>query len=94
MRRVLRQPTKSSFRKPTRDSLLDEFKPYVTKRCLECALSSVSLFAEIKPMGYRGSLATLRRFTHTLQAAQRAQGKLTVRYERETGVEPPTILPQ
>ena len=85
VRRVLRQPTKPSFRKPTRDSLLDEFKPYITKRYQECALSSVRLFAEIKPMGYRGSLATLRRFTHTLQAAQRAQGKLTVRYETPPG---------
>lgn len=85
VRCVLRQKTRPPFPKPTRDSLLDEFKPYVTKRYQECALSSVRLFAEIKPMGYRGSLATLRRFTHTLQAAQRAQSKLTVRYETPPG---------
>lgn len=85
VRRVLRQTTRPPFPKPTRDSLLDEFKPYVTKRYQECALSSVRLWAEIKPMGYRGSLATLRRFTHTLQAQQRAQSKLTVRYETPPG---------
>ncbi|MGH9959138.1 MAG: IS21 family transposase [Pyrinomonadaceae bacterium] len=85
VRRVLRQPSKPSFPKPSRDSLLDDFKPYITKRYQECALSSVRLFAEIQPMGYRGSLATLRRFTHQLQAAQRAQSKLTVRYETPPG---------
>ncbi len=78
VRRVLSQKARIPFQKPTRDSLLDEFKDYVTKRFQECALSSVRLPAEIQPTGYRGSLATLRRFTHTLQAAQRAQSKLTV----------------
>jgi transposase len=85
VRRVLWQPTKQPFNKPARHSLLDEFKPYVTKRYQQCALSSVRLLAELKPMGYRGSLATLRRFTHTLQAQQRAQSKLTVRYETPPG---------
>ncbi len=85
VRRILRQKTRLPFQKPTRDSLLDEFKPYVTNRYQECALSSVRLFAEIKPMGYRGSLATRRRFTHTLQAQRRAQSKLTVRYETPPG---------
>jgi transposase len=85
VRRVLRQPTKQPFNKPARHSLLDEFKPYVSKRYQECALSSVRLLAELKPMGYRGSLATLRRFTHTLQVQQRAQSKLTVRYETAPG---------
>ena len=85
VRRVLRQPTKQPFNKPVRHSLLDEFKPYVTKRYQECALSSVRLLAELKPMGYRGSLATLRRFTHTLQAQQRTQRKITVRYETPPG---------
>ena len=85
VRRVLRQPTKQPFNKPARHSLLDEFKPYVTKRYQQCALSSVRLLAELKPMGYRGSLATLRRFTHTLQAQQRTQRKITVRYETPPG---------
>lgn len=85
VRRILRQKTRPPFQKPSRDSLLDEFKPYVTKRYQECALSRVRLFAEIKPMGYLGSLATLRRFTHLLQAQQRAQSKLTVRYETAPG---------
>lgn len=87
VRRVLRQKAPTPFKKPIRDSLLDEFKDYVVKRCQECALSSVRLLAEIKPMGYSGSLATLRRFTHTLQAAQRAQSKLTVRYETPPGAQ-------
>jgi transposase len=43
------------------------------------------LLAEIQPMGYRGSLATLRRFTHTLQTEQRAKSKLTVRFETAPG---------
>ena len=85
VRRVLRQPQPTAFKKPSRQSLLDEFKPYITKRYQECALSSVRLFAEIKPMGYRGSLATLRRFTQQLQAQRRAQSKLTVRYETPPG---------
>ncbi|HEX6731397.1 MAG TPA: IS21 family transposase [Pyrinomonadaceae bacterium] len=85
VRRVLRQPKPIPFRNPPRHSRLDEFKPYLEKRYQECALSSVRLLAEIRALGYKGSAATLYRFTQTLRTQQRTLRKLTVRYETPPG---------
>lgn len=87
IRRVLRKKTPVQFQAPERDSCLDQFKPYVTKRHAECGLSAVRLLAEIKPMGYAGQVDTVRRFVRTLPSYQegKRQQKMTVRFETAPG---------
>jgi transposase len=85
VRRVLRQTAPVAFQKPQRQSLLDEFKPYLQQRCAETSLSAVRLLAEIQPMGYRGGIDTLRRFLRELQPRTRNADKMTVRFETPPG---------
>src|SRR5262249_35311460 len=69
VRKVLREKAPQAFKKPERKSLLDEFKLYIGQRYQQCALSCVRLHDEIRPMGYRGKIETLRRFVRTLKPA-------------------------
>lgn len=85
VRRVLRQKAPAAFQKPQRQSLLDEFKPYLQQRCAETSLSAVRLLAEIQPMGYRGGIDTLRRYLRELQPRTRNTDKMTVRFETPPG---------
>ncbi len=85
IRRVLRQKAPERFHVPKRRSKLDVFKTYVEKRYQQCALSCVRLLEEIRPMGYTGSIATLRRFVQTLKPRREALKKLTVRFETAPG---------
>lgn len=85
VRRVLREAAPTAFQKPQRRSRLDAFKTYVRQRWEECSLSAVRLLAEIRPMGYSGSLVTLRRYLHTLKPERERLRKLTVRYETPPG---------
>ena len=85
IRRVLRQAVPEPFKKPHRSSKLDPFKTYVEKRYRECGLSAVRLLEEIVPMGYGGSIDTLRRFLHSVKPQREALAKLTVRFETPPG---------
>jgi transposase len=68
-----------------RASKLDLFKDYVKQRYDEAQLSAVRLIDEIRPMGYTGSLATLRRYLHTFRDQTQRHRKLTVRFETPPG---------
>lgn len=85
VRRVLRQAGPEKFKKPQRPSCLDSFKPYLRDRFEKSSLSAVRLLAEIQPMGYTGSIATLRRFLHGFRPEQERIRKLTVRFESPPG---------
>jgi transposase len=85
VRKVVRQARPDPMGKQRRRSLLDAFKAYVETRFRECELSAVRLLAEIRPMGYAGSLHTLRRFVSSLRADRRGRQKLTVRFETPPG---------
>jgi len=85
VRKLLRQKRPQPFQKPQRASQLDPFKPYLEQRYRECALSSVRLHEEIKPMGYGGSLDVVQRYVKTLKPARAARLKLTVRFETPPG---------
>jgi transposase len=85
IRRILRQDAFQPYKQPERSSKLDNFKVYLAERFQSCRLSAVRLLAEIRPMGYTGSLATLRRFLATLRGPKAALGKLTVRFETPPG---------
>jgi transposase len=82
---VLREAGFTGFHKPQRPSCLDAFKTYLRDRYEECGLSAVRLLPEIQAMGYAGSLATLRRFLHSLKPEQERLRKLTVRFETPPG---------
>jgi len=64
---------------------LDPFKDYLRGRFEQHGLSAVRLLEEIKPMGYGGSITTLRRWLRTLKATTLRQSKLTVRFETPPG---------
>lgn len=85
VRRVLRHARPTAFQKPQRHSRLDAFKAYLCQRWEECGLSAVRLLAEIQPMGYTGSVVTLRRYLRTLKPERERLRKLTVRYETPPG---------
>jgi transposase len=85
VRRVLRDAGFTGFRKPQRNSCLDAFKEYLRTRYEECGLSAVRLLPEIQAMGYTGSIATVRRYVHSLKPEQERLRKLTVRFETPPG---------
>ena len=85
VRRVLRGQHPMKMKPSSRASLLDPFKDYVRERFEEHGLSAVRLLEEIRPMGYTGSIITLRRYVRTLRETARRQGKLTVRFETPPG---------
>jgi len=82
---MLRTDSPPEFRTPDRASLLDPFKPYLTRRFDEHELSAVRLHAEIVPQGYAGSLHTVRRFLATLRPMRQAAAKATLRFETAPG---------
>lgn len=85
IRRVLREAGFTGFRKPQRTSCLDSYKEYLRNRYEECALSAVRLWSEIQAIGYTGSIATVRRYLHSLKPEQERLRKLTVRFETPPG---------
>jgi transposase len=68
-----------------RGSKLDPFKEYVKGRFDQYQLSAVRLIDEIRPMGYKGSLDTLRRYLRTLRRSVKWGERLTVRFETPPG---------
>lgn len=85
VRRQLRLESPATFRSPARASRLDPHKAYLEKRLAECSLSAVRLLAEIRPMGYAGSIDVLRRYLHGLRGERRKKARLTVRFETPPG---------
>lgn len=83
--KLLAQPAPTPFQTPSRSSKLDPFKPYLDRRFREYPLSAVRLLAEIRPMGYAGSIDLLRRYLRTLAAPDRACARATVRFETPPG---------
>jgi transposase len=82
---VLRGQHTPTRQPASRSSKLDPFKDYLRQRRAEHPLSAVRLIEEIRPMGYTGSLPTLRRFLATLDGQDRQQKRLTVRFETPPG---------
>ena len=68
-----------------RASKLDPFKDYLRRRRAEYPLSAVRLLAEIRPMGFDGSVIILRRFLASLEDQGRRDRRLTVRFETPPG---------
>jgi transposase len=85
VRKALRGEHSLKFQTPARGSLLDPFKDYVRQRYDAYGLSAVRLIDEIRPMGYQGSLVTLRRYLRTLRQDTVRKNKLTVRFETPPG---------
>jgi transposase len=85
IRKVLRGGHAGKRRPVTRPGKLDPFTDYLRHRCAEHPLSAVRLLDEIRPMGYTGSIDTLRRFLAGLRQADHAHRKLTVRFETPPG---------
>jgi transposase len=85
IRKVLRGEHDLKFHAAARSSKLEPFHDYLRQRYGEHRLSAVRLLAEIEPMGYAGSLVTLRRWLRTLKGDLARQGKLTVRFETPPG---------
>jgi transposase len=83
--KLLQPAAPQPFQKPPRPSKLDPFKPYLQQRCAQYPLSAVRLLAELRPMGFDGSLCILQRFLATLRSQQRALTKATVRFETPPG---------
>lgn len=85
VRKVLRGEHTLRIDAGPRGSQLDPFKEYLRQRYEAHGLSAVRLIEEIRPMGYAGSIATLRRWLRTLRAGALREGKLTVRFETPPG---------
>ncbi|MEO7133123.1 MAG: IS21 family transposase [Vicinamibacterales bacterium] len=84
IRKTLRQKLPQQVITRKRASKLEEFKQYLAKRVRECGLSAVRLVDEIRPMGYTGSLRTVRRYVGSL-SEERPQKRRTVRFETPPG---------
>jgi len=85
IRKVLRGQHNLVRKSAPKVSCLDPHKDYLQQRFTETRLSAVRLLAEIRPMGYEGSLVTLRRFLQPLKQQTQATKKLTVRFETPPG---------
>jgi transposase len=82
---VLRREHPLKRQPAERTGKLDPFKEYLRRRRAEHPLSAVRLFGEIRPMGYNGSLPTLRRFLATFEDRRQWERRLTVRFETPPG---------
>lgn len=85
VRKVLRDEHPMRIQKTARSSKLDPYKAYLKERFEEYGLSAVRLIEEIRPMGYEGSVETVRRYLKSLRGVQEKQAKLTVRFETPPG---------
>lgn len=85
IRKVLRGEHSLKYDATGRSRLLEPYQDYVEQRYRDCQLSAVRLLQEIRPMGYEGSVQTLRRFLRPLRQGRRHQQRLTVRFETPPG---------
>lgn len=85
VRKVLRHAAPEKKKRKKKGSILDEYKAYLKKRYLKTGLSAVRLLAEIEPMGYGGSIDTVRRYLREIDEEERVSSKATVRFETPAG---------
>ena len=85
VRQILRGQHRDTRRPADRATKLDPFKDYLRTRRAEHPLSAVRLVEELRPMGYTGSVQTVRRFLATLDGQARRAKRLTVRFETPPG---------
>lgn len=85
IRKVLRGQHDLKMKPIPRNSALDPFKPYLKERFDAYGLSAVRLIEEIRPMGFTGSVVTVRRYLRTLRRSRSKIAKLTVRFETPPG---------
>lgn len=85
IRRVVRGEHPGERDPVHRRSKLDPYRDYLKERYEAHGLSAVRLMAEIEPMGYTGSIATVRRYLRTLRGEDRRKHKVTVRFETPPG---------
>lgn len=85
IKRVLEGEHTGSVKQGDRTSKLDAFRAYVRERYEQYQLSAVRLVGEIRPMGYDGSIDTVRRYIRTLRKDVVRAQKLTVRFETPPG---------
>lgn len=85
IRKVLRNQHDMKIKSIDRRSILDPFKEYLRNRFEKTGLSAIRLLEEIQPMGYSGSINTLRRYVKTLKQDITRAKRLTVRFETPPG---------
>lgn len=85
VRKVLRGEHDLRMKQTPRRSILDPYKDYLKARFESHGLSAVRLIEEIRPMGYGGSIDTVRRYLGTLRGEHTRRAKLTVRFETPPG---------
>jgi transposase len=85
VRKVLRGEHPMRMKPVARGSKLDPYKAHVRERFEAYGLSAVRLIEEIRPLGYTGSIVTLRRFLKTLKAPAERLRRVTVRFETPPG---------
>jgi len=87
VRKVLRGQHPMRVKAAVRGSALDPYKAHVRDRFERYGLSAVRLIEEIRPLGYTGSVVTLRRYLKTLKAPLERLKQVTVRYETPPGLQ-------
>lgn len=85
VRKVLRHKAPEKRKSRRRASILDDYKAYLKSRYEGTGLSAVRLVEEIEPMGYRGSVDTVRRYLREIDEEERVSTKATVRFETPPG---------
>lgn len=83
--KIVRDKVPKKFKKVKRKSKLDEYKKYVEERYQQSELSAVRIKQEIEKMGYKGSVATIRRYISKIASKEIAYSKMTVRFETPPG---------
>lgn len=83
--KIVKERVPKEFKKVTRKSKLDEYKMYAEQRYQQSQLSTVRIKQEIEKMGYKGSVATLRRYIRKLASKEIDYKKMTVRFETPPG---------
>jgi len=85
IRKVIRGDHTAKRRAVASPGKLDPFKDYLRGRVADYPLSAVRLLQEIRPMGYTGSVDTLRLFLAELRRHEHAHGKVTLRFQTPPG---------
>ena len=83
--KIVREKVPKEFKKVKRKSKLDEYKKYIEERYQQSELSAVRIKQEIEKMGYKGSVATIRRYISKIASKEIAYSKMTVRFETPPG---------
>jgi transposase len=81
VRKVVKGTHKIRVERRSPGSKLHPFKDHVRSRYEAYSLSAVRLIEELRPLGYSGSIATLRRFLRELKGPAERLKRATVRCE-------------